>query len=108
MTLNTPVIRLLVAKDWQLFQKQLAFYVLAGIVALCFLGLAKPWAFYVGSLMLLIVMVSAACFSISTSLMVARKEQPLALVMSLPVSPMDFTVSKLEGRTEERRVGKEW
>src|SRR3546814_2947534 len=75
MTLNTPVIRLLVAKDWQLFQKQLAFYVLAGIVALCFLGLAKPWAFYVGSLMLLIVMVSAACFSISTSLMVERKEQ---------------------------------
>ena len=34
MTLNTPVIRLLVAKDWQLFQKQLAIYVLAGIVAL--------------------------------------------------------------------------
>lgn len=97
MTLNTPVIRLLVAKDWQLFQKQLAFYVLAGIVALCFLGLAKPWAFYVGSLMLLIVMVSAACFSISTSLMVERKEQTLAFVMSLPVSPLDFTVSKLAG-----------
>src|SRR3546814_9484207 len=97
MTLNTPVIRLLVAKDWQLFQKQLAFYVLAGIVALCFLGLAKPWAFYVGSLMLLIVMVSAACFSISTSLMVERKEQTLAFVMSLPVSPLDFPVSKLAG-----------
>lgn len=97
MTLNTPVVRLLVAKDWQLFQKQLAFYVLAGLVALCFLGLARPWAFYVGSLMLLIVMVSAACFSISTSLMVERKEQTLAFVMSLPVSPLDFTVSKLVG-----------
>src|SRR3546814_19965274 len=78
MTLNTPVIRLLVAKDWQLFQTQLAFYVLAGIVASCFLGLAKPWAFYVGSLMLLIVMVSAAFFSISNSLMVEHKEQTLA------------------------------
>jgi ABC-type transport system involved in multi-copper enzyme maturation permease subunit len=97
MTLNTPVVRLLVAKDWQLFQKQLAYYVLAGLVALCFLGLARPWAFYVGSLMLLIVMVSAACFSISTSLMVERKEQTLAFVMSLPVSPLDFTVSKLVG-----------
>lgn len=97
MNLNIPVIRLLVAKDWQLFQKQLAFYVLAGIVALCFLGLAKPWAFYVGSLMLLIVMVSAACFSISTSLVVERKEHTLAFVMSLPVSPLDFTVSKLIG-----------
>ena len=91
MTLNIPVIRLLVAKDWQLFQKQLAFYVLAGIVALCFLGLAKPWAFYIGSLMLIIVTVSVACFSISTSLMTERKEKTLAFVMSLPVSPLDFT-----------------
>ena len=97
MSLNTAVIRLLVFKDWQLFQKQLAFYVLAGIVALCFLALAKPWAFYVGSLMLLIVVVSSACFSISTSLVVERKEQTLAFVMSLPVSPLDFTVSKLIG-----------
>src|SRR3546814_18372466 len=42
-------------------------------------------------------MVSAACFSISTSLMVERKEQTLAFVMSLPVSPLDFTVYKLAG-----------
>lgn len=97
MNLNLPVIRLLVAKDWQLFRKQLAIYVLAGIVALCFLGMARPWAFYVGSLMLIIVLVSAACFSISTSLVVERKEQTLAFVMSLPVSPADFTVAKLAG-----------
>jgi ABC-2 type transport system permease protein len=97
MSLNIPVIKLLVVKDWQLFRKQLALYVLAGFVALCFLGLAKPWAFYVGSLMLLIVLVSAACFSISTSLLVERKEQTLAFVMSLPVSPLDFTVGKLVG-----------
>lgn len=97
MSLNIPVIRLLVARDWHLFQKQLAAYVLAGIVALCFLGLAKPWAFYVGSLMLIIVMVSIACFSISTSLMNERKEKTLAFVMSLPVSPLDFTVAKLVG-----------
>jgi hypothetical protein len=97
MTLNLPVIRLLVAKDWHLFRKQMALYVLSGIVALCFLGLAKPWAFYVGSLMLIIVMVSVACFSISTSLMVERKEKTLAFVMSLPVSPLDFTLAKLAG-----------
>lgn len=97
MSLNIPVIKLLVVKDWQLFRKQLAVYVLAGLVALCFLGLAKSWAFYVGSLMLLVVMVSSACFSISTSLIVERKEQTLAFVMSLPVSPADFTVSKLIG-----------
>jgi hypothetical protein len=97
MTLNIPLIRVLVAKDWQLFQKQLAVYVLAGLVALCFLGVGKPWTFYIGSLMLIIVTVSVACFSIATSLMTERKEQTLAFVMSLPVSPLDFTVAKLAG-----------
>lgn len=97
MTLNTPVIRLLVIKDWQLFQKQLAAYVLAGMVALCLLGLARPWSFYLGSLMLIVLTVAAACFSIATSLVTERKEKTLAFVMSLPVSPADFTVAKLAG-----------
>jgi ABC-2 type transport system permease protein len=94
---NWPVIRLLVAKDWQLFQKQLAAYVLAGIVALCLLALAKPWAFYLGSLMLIVVLVAGACFAISTSLLVERKDKTLAFVMSLPVAPLDFTLAKLGG-----------
>lgn len=95
--LNWPVIRLLMIKDWQLFQKQLAAHLLGGIVALAFLGMAKPWAFYIGSLLLIILLVAVACFAVSTSLLVERKEQTLAFVMSLPVSPLDFTVAKLAG-----------
>ena len=95
--IDTALVRRLVAKDWQLFQRQLAAYVLAGIVALGLLGLAKPWAFYLGSLMLIIVLVAGACFAISTSLLVERKEQTLAFVMSLPVSPLEFTLAKLGG-----------
>lgn len=97
MNLNIPVIKQLVVKDWQLFRKQLSFYVLAGIVALCFIGMARSWAFYIGSLMLIIVLVSVACFSISTSLINERKDHTLAFAMSLPVSPADFIVSKLVG-----------
>lgn len=94
---NLPIIRLLVLKDWQLFERQLAAYVAAGIVALCLLGLARPWSFYAGSLLLLIVMVAAACFSISSSLLVERKEHTLGFIMSLPVSPLDFYLAKLVG-----------
>ncbi|MBL8246498.1 MAG: hypothetical protein JNL89_20035 [Rhodanobacteraceae bacterium] len=97
MMLNQPLIRLLVVKDWQLFQKQLAAHVLAGIVALALLGLARPWAFYLGSLLLIIVLVAGSCMSISNSLLVERKEQTLAFVMSLPVSPLDFTLAKMAG-----------
>ncbi|HRQ64037.1 MAG TPA: hypothetical protein PKZ76_04100 [Xanthomonadaceae bacterium] len=97
LELNMPVIRLLVLKDWQLFEKQLAAYVAAGIVALCFLGLATPWSFYLGSLLLIVVMVAAACFAISNSLLAERKEHTLPFIMSLPVSPLDFYLAKLIG-----------
>ncbi|MGB3380983.1 MAG: ABC-2 transporter permease [Rhodanobacter sp.] len=96
-SLNLPVIKLLVAKDWLLFQKQLAACVLAGIVALCLIGMATGWSFYLGSLLLIIVLVSASCFSISTSLLVGRKEHTLAFVMSLPVTPLDYYLAKLVG-----------
>jgi len=95
--LNLPVIKLLVSKDWRLFQKQLAACVLAGIVALCLIGMARSWSFYLGSLLMIIVLVCASCFSISTSLLVERKEHTLAFVMSLPVTPLDYYLAKLVG-----------
>lgn len=96
-SLNRPVIRALIAKDWQLFQKQLAAYVLAAIVSLTLLSVPQWWSFYLGSLLLIIILVAVACFAISTSLLTERKEQTLAFVMSLPVSPLDLTVAKLAG-----------
>lgn len=95
--LNLPVIKLLIGKDWLLFQKQLAVWVIAGIVALCLIGMAESWSFYLGSLLMIIVLISAACFSISTSLLVERKEHTLAFVMSLPVTPLDYYLAKLVG-----------
>jgi ABC-2 type transport system permease protein len=96
-TLNKPAIRALVLKDWKLFEKQLAVHVLAGIVALALIGHAQKWSFYLGSLLLIVVMVSASCFAVSTSLLTERKEKTLAFVMSLPVSPLEFHLAKLIG-----------
>ena len=95
--LNLPVIKRLIAKDWVLFQKQLAAYVMGGIVALCLIGMAKGWSFYLGSLLLIVVLVAAACFSISTSLLAERKDQTLAFMMTLPITPLDFYLAKLLG-----------
>jgi ABC-2 type transport system permease protein len=95
--INMPVVRLLVLKDWQLFEKPLAAHVAAGIVALGLLGLARPWSFYLGSLLLIVVLVASACFAISNSLLTERKERTLPFVMSLPVSPLDFYIAKLLG-----------
>lgn len=96
-SLNVPIIKLLVKKDWQLFEKWMAMSVIAGIVSLCLLGAGKAWSFYLGSLLLIIVLVSISCFSISTSLINERKERTLPFIMSLPVSPLDFYLAKLIG-----------
>lgn len=95
--IQLPVIRALVWKDWQLFEKQLAAYVGAGLLALALMGHAKSWSFYLGSLLLIIVMVAASCFSVSTALLHERRDKTLALVMSLPVTPLDFYLAKLVG-----------
>ena len=95
--LQWPHLRALMAKDFQLFEKQLAANVLAGVVALGLIAYPAYWTFYLGSLLLLIVLVSLACFSISNALLVERKEKTLAFIMSLPVSPLDVTMAKLVG-----------
>jgi ABC-2 type transport system permease protein len=92
-----PQVRALMIKDWQLFEKQLAAYVVLGIVSLGLIGNAARWSFYAGSLLLIIVLVALACFSISNALLVERKEKTLAFVMSLPISPLDYTVAKMMG-----------
>ncbi len=95
--LNMPLIKRLVIKDWQLFEKQFAAYVLAGVLSLCLIGMATKWSFYLGSLLLIIIMVAIACFSISNAMINERKERTLAFVMSLPISPLDFYLAKLLG-----------
>ena len=97
VSLNRPAIRALVIKDWQLFEKQLAAYVAGGIVALALIGHATRWSFYLGSTLLIVIMVAVSCFAISTSLLNERKEKTLAFVMSLPVSPLDYHLAKLIG-----------
>lgn len=93
--LNPTVIRALVVKDWQLFERQLAGYTAVGLLALALIGHAQAWSFYAGALLLIVVMSALACFAISTSTLSERKAKTLAFVMSLPVSPLDFYVAKL-------------
>ncbi len=92
---NLPMIKLLVIKDWQIYQKQLAAYVLGLLVGLTLVGIGKTWSFYIGALLLLVLLICAGGFAIQSSILNERKEQTLPFVMSLPVSPMDFYWSKL-------------
>ena len=92
---DMQMIKLLVMKDWQIYQKQLAAYVLGLLLGLVLVGMAKPWSFYVGALLLLVLLICVGGFGIGSSLLNERKEHTLPFVMCLPVTPMMFYWSKL-------------
>lgn len=98
--MNTPshdvrMIKLLVIKDWRIYQKQLAAYVVGLLVGLTLVGIGEPWSFYLGALLLLALLICAGAFAIQSSLLNERKEHTLSFVMSLPVTPMVYYWSKL-------------
>jgi len=94
---SIDMIKLLVIKDLQIYQKPLAAFVAGMLLALSLVGMGTTWPFAVGSLLLLVLLVAIGSFSIQTSLVTERKEHTVPFIMSLPVSPMDFYWGKLLG-----------
>jgi ABC-type transport system involved in multi-copper enzyme maturation permease subunit len=89
------MIRLLVVKDWQVYQKQLAGYLAGLLLALSLIGTGRTWSFNAGSLLLIVLLVSTGFFAIGHIVVNERKESTLPFVMSLPVSPLDVFTAKL-------------
>jgi ABC-type transport system involved in multi-copper enzyme maturation permease subunit len=93
--LDARMIRLLVVKDWQVYQKQLAGYLAGLLLALSLIGTGKLWSFNAGGLLLIVLLVSTGFFAIGHIVLNERKESTLPFVMSLPVSPLDLFAAKL-------------
>ncbi len=91
--LNMPVIKQLIYKDWYLNRKLLATYVGGGIFSLCLISFGE-WQFFMGSIMLISMMVGMGNHQLAATMINERKEQTLAFVMSLPVSPADYAMAK--------------
>jgi ABC-2 type transport system permease protein len=94
-TTDLQMIETLIIKDWQIYQKQLAVYLVGLLVGLTLVGIGKTWSFYIGGLMLMVLLICVGGFAIQSSLLNERKEHTLAFVMSLPVTPMTYYWSKL-------------
>ena len=91
--LNMPVIKQLVYKDWYLNRKLLAVYIGGGIFSLSIISLGE-WQFFMGSIMFITMLVAMGNHQLSVTMINERKEQTLAFVMSLPVSPADYAMAK--------------
>ncbi|GGY83791.1 hypothetical protein GCM10011613_30870 [Cellvibrio zantedeschiae] len=94
MTLNQPMIKKLIAKDWHLTRKINALYLAGGIFALSFISLGE-WQFYIGSVFLITVLIGLGNHQIAITIVQERKEQTLPFIMTLPISPMDYIIAKM-------------
>lgn len=92
---DAAMVRRLVVKDWQVYQKQLAGYVAGLLLALGLVGMGTPMLSAAGSLLLLVLLIVVGMYAIQSSVMAERRLQTQPFVMSLPVTPMDVFWGKL-------------
>lgn len=92
---DAGMVRKLIVKDWQVYQKQLAGYVAGMLFALGLIGMGTPWMAAAGALLLLVLLLVVGSYAIQSSIMSERKQQTVPFIMSLPVTPMDFYWGKL-------------
>ncbi len=92
---DPAMLRLLVLKDWQVYQKQLAGYLAGLVLALSLIGSGGRGYFYAGGLLLIVLLVATGFFAIGQIVVNERKEATAPFVMSLPVTPTDVFFAKL-------------
>jgi ABC-2 type transport system permease protein len=90
-----PVIGQLIRKDWRLNRSLIVFTIEAGAVALGLLLFRREATALVGSVWFFVALIFAGCLLPGTNILNERKRQNLPFVMSLPVSPVQYTTAKL-------------
>ncbi|MFT7561069.1 MAG: ABC-2 type transport system permease protein [Flavobacteriales bacterium] len=95
MKLNITMIKRLAIKDWELNQKAIAAYVLGGIASMGVLSVPHLYAFYMGSILLLTILIAAGFQIVNATIIQEKKEQTVPFIMSLPVRPIEFALAKM-------------
>ncbi|GAB5521247.1 MAG: hypothetical protein RhofKO_34980 [Rhodothermales bacterium] len=95
--MNTAMIWHIVWKDWTIYKPVLGLSMLAGIVSLALIGVGSQLTFYIGTTLLITVLVGMGVYLAIRTVVYERKEQTLPFLMSLPISSKEYTWAKLLG-----------
>jgi ABC-2 type transport system permease protein len=90
-----PMVRHLIQKDWQLNRQQVFITMAAGAVALAVVQIRSEPAMVVGGVWFFISLIMVGTMLPMGGIVNERKKQNLAFLMSLPISPIQYTTSKL-------------
>ena len=95
MLINMAMIKKLVVKDWDLNRKFIVAYLLGGVLGLVILATPDPVAFYMGSIILLTIIIGGGFHLLMSTTIMEKKEQNLPFIMSLPVKPVEYGLAKI-------------
>jgi ABC-2 type transport system permease protein len=93
--MNTRVIQTLILKDWRLQRTQILISVAAGGLALGILQVKNETAFLIGAVWFFVALIVLGSMLPNSNVINERKKQNLAFVMSLPISALQYAISKM-------------
>ncbi|HXU33139.1 MAG TPA: ABC transporter permease [Thermoanaerobaculia bacterium] len=94
-SMDFAMIKRLVLKDWYFLRGPILGYLAAGALALALVSQAGEGTFFAGSILLITVLITIGIHLAMATVVEERKNQTLAFVMSLPVSPAEYTTAKI-------------
>jgi ABC-2 type transport system permease protein len=97
--MRNPVVRQLMLKDWRLYRGLILLAILAGVMALGITQFATEATVVVGTVLFFISIILVGAMLPLAGIVNERKNKNLAFVMSLPVSSIQYTTSKLWSTT---------
>lgn len=89
----------LMLKDWRLYRGMILFSILMGVIGLGVVQIATEPAVVVGTVLFFIAIILVGAMLPLAGIVNERKNKNLAFVMSLPISSVQYTTSKLWATT---------
>lgn len=93
--MNYPIVKRLVLKDWYFHRGPIAGYTAGGLAGLGIVCLGTPWSFYVGTVLLITFLITLGIHAAVVTVVQERTEHTLPFIMSLPISPREYTAAKV-------------
>jgi ABC-2 type transport system permease protein len=93
--MSDSMVMRLVLKDWHFQRSAIAGYLAAGGVALFLTGIGSEGSFYAGTVLLITILITLGIHLAMATVVTERTEQTLPFIMSLPISPREYTTAKI-------------
>jgi ABC-type transport system involved in multi-copper enzyme maturation permease subunit len=93
--MSDSMVMRLVLKDWHFQRWAIAGYLAAGGVALFLTGIGSEGSFYAGTVLLITILITLGIHLAMATVVAERTEQTLPFIMSLPISPREYTTAKI-------------